>query len=371
MNKAFSIYLDLLRAVAAGLVYLTHSKIAPLVAGTVPGSGYGHSAVIVFFVLSGFVIAWVADTRERVWTDFAASRLARIYSVVLAAVPLTLALDAAGRVLYPALYIYPFDRFFLRTAGSLAMVNEVWFVSMMSFSNLPYWSVAYECWYYLLFGALSFLSGRARWVAVALVLAVMGPKMLLLWPAWGAGVLLYRWRRLADLSPQAGLGLTLLSLVGIVAYHRYGVGNAIGDALAAALGHARFERLAFSGWFIGDWLLAALVFCHFAGMRQLAPHGLPGLLRIEKPVRTLAAYSLTLYLLHQPVLLFWTAAIQGDPQGYGFWWSVTALTALTIAVVGRHTENKRHTLRLALLRALPLLQASARNAASGGRKTHP
>jgi peptidoglycan/LPS O-acetylase OafA/YrhL len=44
---------------------------------------YGRTAVLVFFVLSGFVIAWVTDTREHTLVEYGLSRVARLYSVVI------------------------------------------------------------------------------------------------------------------------------------------------------------------------------------------------------------------------------------------------------------------------------------------------
>ena len=63
MTKALSLYLDALRFGAAFTVFLSHYgkfngglfwQIQP----------YGVTAVIVFFVLSGFVIAWVTEARN-------------------------------------------------------------------------------------------------------------------------------------------------------------------------------------------------------------------------------------------------------------------------------------------------------------------
>ena len=99
--------------------------------------------MIVFFVLSGYVIAYVTATKERDWVSYSASRLSRVYSVAVPAIVLTLLLDALGRQLYPEAYAYPFDRFALRIIGSLLMANETWFVSIISFSNVPYWSICY------------------------------------------------------------------------------------------------------------------------------------------------------------------------------------------------------------------------------------
>jgi peptidoglycan/LPS O-acetylase OafA/YrhL len=69
MNRPFSIYLDLVRFTAARLVYLWHSNMRPLVNDALPASQYGHSSVIVFFVLSGFVIAYVTDKKGKTWPE--------------------------------------------------------------------------------------------------------------------------------------------------------------------------------------------------------------------------------------------------------------------------------------------------------------
>ena len=100
MNKSFSIYLDVVRFTAACLVYLYHSNQRWLTENILPASNFGHSSVIVFFVLSGFVIAFITDTREKTFATYAASRISRVYSVALPAVFLTIALDAVGRHLF-------------------------------------------------------------------------------------------------------------------------------------------------------------------------------------------------------------------------------------------------------------------------------
>ena len=56
----------------------------------------GNDAVMVFFVLSGFVIAYVADKKERTPRDYFVSRFARLYSVVVPALLLTAIADFLG-----------------------------------------------------------------------------------------------------------------------------------------------------------------------------------------------------------------------------------------------------------------------------------
>ena len=101
MRKEFSLYLDLVRFLAAVTVVIYHSNYRELIPASLPIRNAGHSAVIVFFVLSGFVVAYVVDTKERTALEYWSSRLSRIYSVAVPAVILTLILDNIGEQLVP------------------------------------------------------------------------------------------------------------------------------------------------------------------------------------------------------------------------------------------------------------------------------
>ena len=355
MNRPFSVYLDLVRFGAAVLVYLWHSNMRMLVADILPASNYGHSSVIVFFVLSGFVIAYVTDTKEKTWVAYGASRLSRVYSVVLPTLILTPLLDTLGRQLYPPMYDYPYDRFALRLLGCGLMLNESWWVSITFFSNVPYWSIAFEFWYYVVFALAMFLPRGWRAGAVLLACAFVGPKIVLLMPVWWAGVLLYRWRWLQTWGKGLSWALLLLSTAGIVGMHAAGVYEWVAALMRGWLGEQRFTELTFARFAPGDYLLGLLVFVNFAAMRNVAEQIAPLLLAVERPVRWLAGYTFTLYLLHQPLFLFWSAVVRGDPAGHGFWWLGTGLTALSVVAIGAVTEHRREALRRWLQRALQWL----------------
>ncbi|UUZ51421.1 acyltransferase family protein [Massilia sp. B-10] len=85
MDKPFSLYLDLVRFVAAVLVvlshYTSHGMFGP--AARAAYHNLGRESVIVFFVLSGFVIAWTTAEKALTLRQFAVARGARIYSVAL------------------------------------------------------------------------------------------------------------------------------------------------------------------------------------------------------------------------------------------------------------------------------------------------
>lgn len=352
MNRPFSVYLDLVRFTAACLVYLWHSNMRALVTDILPASSYGHSSVIVFFVLSGFVIAYVTDTKERTWVEYGASRLSRVYSVVLPALVLTPLLDAAGRHLLPAMYDYPWDRFALRLIGCGLMMNESWWISITFFSNVPYWSIAFEAWYYVIFALATFVPRGWRFAAVAAACAVVGPKIVLLAPVWWAGVLLYRWSWLQRWSSGFSWAMVVISTIGIVVTHAVGVYEMTADWMRQLVGEARFVELTFARFAFGDYLLGGLVFCHFAAVRNVAGQVQAVLLAVERPIKWLAGYTFTLYLLHQPLFLFWMSVVRGDPAGHGYWWIVTALTALSVVAIGAVTEHRRQGLKRFVQRVL-------------------
>ena len=358
MNRAFSVYLDLIRFGAACLVYLYHSNQRWLVTEKLPLSNFGHSAVIVFFVLSGFVIAYVTATKENEWVTYTASRLSRVYSVVVPTLLVTVALDSIGRQLQPEVYTYPYDHFALRIIGSLLMLNEVWFISITTFSNVPYWSVTYEFWYYAAFGLILFLPGRVALPTALGLLLLIGPKLLLLAPIWYAGVLLYRWQTLKTMSKPLAWLLTVASTAAIIGLHASGVLEKISAGFEARVGAEAFKALTFSKFFIADYFLCALVFCHFAGVRRLAADLHAGLGWVEGPIRWLAGFTFTLYLLHQPLFMFWGSVLRGDPGSLLPWLLVTGLTLCSVMLIGHYTESKRGILKQTLTQWLRLRSRS-------------
>src|SRR5690242_14562169 len=84
ISKAYSLYLDLFRVVAAIVVVGGHAMM-PVFSGGHYLFPFGEDAVEAFFVLSGFVIASVADGRENRFRTFAVARLSRLWSVLIPA----------------------------------------------------------------------------------------------------------------------------------------------------------------------------------------------------------------------------------------------------------------------------------------------
>jgi peptidoglycan/LPS O-acetylase OafA/YrhL/predicted ATP-grasp superfamily ATP-dependent carboligase len=359
MNRSFSIYLDLVRVASALLVVLYHSNLRLLSTDKLPFSNHGHAAVIVFFVLSGYVISHITAARENTPLEYWSSRLSRFYSLALPTVLLTPLLDQAGAAMAPQFYdgATTHGLAWLRILTSLGFLNEVWFLSIMSFSNVPYWSLCYEFWYYVLFAAVSFTAGRKRLLLCGAIVLLLGPKILVLAPVWATGVVLQRWGWLQRVRPLPGAALVLGSWLAYGLFHQYGFTELGSQWLRQMIGERWHHQMAFSKFFLTDYPLALIVACNFVGVRALSAQLATPLRLLEPAIRPLAAYSFTTYILHQPLILFYAALFNADPATPYFYAATMLATFASIFLIGAVTEARRHhwrrAIRAQLLRLMP------------------
>ncbi|MBC8008562.1 MAG: acyltransferase, partial [Burkholderiales bacterium] len=296
ISPTVSLVLDFLRVGSALLVVVYHLPNYGFAADFRGGNSFGHLMVVVFFVLSGYVVA-AAEERERTrgaWA-YAVARVSRIFSVLW---PVLLVVGGIEWVLaHTAGSLRPED-FSRDGAGAryaltAVMANEVWWWSSAPLLMGPAWSLAYEVYYYALYGiACAPWRWRTKGALLGLGLLVIGPKACLLAPAWFLGVALYRWGDAVRPSVAGG-------------WAGIGAGVGLGAwALASGWyfpGYPAEAPLYFSNSWVSD-----LVFAISPGLVIWGASGLvrtPGwLARIEGPIRGLAAVSFTLYLMHRPLL---------------------------------------------------------------------
>lgn len=182
-------------------------------------TGFGHAAVMVFFVMSGFLVG--GKVLECLlennfdWQKYAIDRISRLYSVYVLALLSGGALDWLGYHYFNHFGFY--DQTF---SGRIAVINhdfhQTLSVSIFAVnlgmcqtilgpvfgSNGPLWSLANEFWYYaagpLLFG-LFFL--RAGWklffgaVALALIFWFLPGSILIYGLVWLLGAAVYAMNR--------------------------------------------------------------------------------------------------------------------------------------------------------------------------------
>lgn len=316
MNRGISLHLDLLRFAAALAVVVTHLAYDELSGGMLHyWRLLGNDAVMVFFVLSGFVIAHVAHRKEHGLGDYAASRLARLWSVAVPALIATVLLDQWGKSLDPAAYAqwwYQGDDPLWRAFRALTFTTEVWFSGIRPFSNGPWWSLGYEAFYYAIFAALFYFSGWKRAVLAAALMLAAGPAIMLLFPIWWLGV--WTWRRTQrEALPVRSAALLFFGSIATYALFRAsGAPVFLRGMTAAVLGPEGFPLLRFSDEFLSSYVIGPLVAVHFLGAHGLSAALERWLSPLRKPIVWCAQSTFALYLLHYPLLRFTHAAFQYD-----------------------------------------------------------
>jgi peptidoglycan/LPS O-acetylase OafA/YrhL len=347
MSPTMSGYLDLCRLAAAIAVFLVHANIFQI-GGKLPFiwrlPSIGHDAVIAFFVLSGFVIAYVTDREHSRLRHYAVARVSRLWSVALPALLLTLVADAIGRSLSPARYggasVFSTDLPVWRFAANLLFLNELWFSSVRPFSNLPFWSIGFEFWYYAIFGAWTYLTGRPRHIAVAALCLIAGPKILLLMPVWLMGVVAYRVSKKDRLKTTTSVLLIAASGLAYVLFHYLDLPLKLLALTRERLGPLAYD-LSWSQTFIHAHIVGVLIALHFLGVASLTRN-----CRVRFPgVGYLASFTFALYLCHYPLLYLLGALVdhfQIERYRSAF---VILGVCFVVAIVGSFTERLKNGVR--------------------------
>lgn len=211
--------MDGMRALAAMAVLVSHERnilfLDPTAGLSAPWklfyfvTGFGHQAVMIFFVLSGY---WIAKTVARrgaeggfAWPDYAIDRLSRLWIVLVPALLLGGLLDGVGRYGTAAPLYLGLQGTNSLTVDVGARLSLTAFAGNLAFlqgllvepfgSNGPLWSLAAEFWYYLWFPPLyQLLRGRRPSLAASgLVFVTMLAFRSLLpgFACWLFGALLF------------------------------------------------------------------------------------------------------------------------------------------------------------------------------------
>lgn len=344
LDSNVSYYLDLARISAAFVVVLHHVFEAPFHEGS--WSFPGRPAVMVFFVISGFVIAYSTDGQTD-WRRYAVARLARIYSVAVPALVLS-ALLLLLQDNWPGLPATGVDKPAIRFAVSLLFINQFWNLTVGALTNGPYWSLCYEVWYYVLFGVIVFGRGAGRWIAVVGLLLLVGPRILLLLPIWFLGVATYfMMKRSQPLGPVASRLLFWLCLSLLVwCLWKGSPADALTEHVKQSLTDGYWTL---GGWrvfiggesrFLSDWLLGLLFAGTVLGSRG-AGSASAAVSLWRRSVQACSGYTFSLYLFHVPVLIFAHALFAHLLPKPAVPWVMLALIVLAVALLGRVTEHRK------------------------------
>jgi peptidoglycan/LPS O-acetylase OafA/YrhL len=353
MSKGTSIYLDILRGLAAIGVILAHAGQSFFSQEISWLSINGHDMVVIFFVLSGFVMSHAVGKIGVDWRSYAEARFTRIASVAYPALLVTVICDVIGRSIDSDLYVTVareegywqrmlISTFFLQQSGPLASSPG---------SNAPFWSLAYEVWYYVLLGVWTFVADWKRKVLSVSVVAILaGPKVLVLMPVWVFGLLAHRY----TVSIHSALkysalvfAATGLLIVGVI-LDQWVVWGDKGNWVAVAPWY-------FSGGFFADYQMGLIVAIHLVACEQIMRNIGDGWISIflVKCVRYLADRSFSSYAFHMPILYLISVAVPYDKNNSIEVFLAIALLCGIIVALHWFTEKRRNLWRIPFRMLIP------------------
>jgi peptidoglycan/LPS O-acetylase OafA/YrhL len=340
MTPELSVYLNLLRVFGALEVFVSHFCIWNISCGPFgPLAWFGSDGVVMFFVLSGYVIAFTAHQKDRTLRSYFINRCARIYSVVLPALLLTLALEWIGIRWFPNAYDSVYDHYQIAKLGFylplwLTFSSEFWSLNEPILTNGPFWSLCFEVWFYIFFAIFLFARGSLRIIMIGAVALLVGPKICVLFPLWGLGVLAYQAQRSLTLRPWPARVLLLLSIAAYPLIKAYGVDSMAIEGTNALLNDWPRLHLQMAWQLPGYSLIALCVAGSILGMRFAS---LTQTVRIAYPVGVIASFTFTIYLTHAPLMKFFVTI--GSASLQSVLWPVIA-TLVSVVMIGMCTERR-------------------------------
>jgi peptidoglycan/LPS O-acetylase OafA/YrhL len=370
-----AIHLDALRGLAAFSVMVSHWQgISYISSSNLANSNrffavvyfflsIGHEWVIVFFVMSGYLVGGSVmrsiDNSRWSWRSYLFTRMTRLYVVLLPALLIGGALDWAGSHMAggDAVYSSPTGEHALIRNGVYTLTvpilaaNAVFLQTMTlpgmgdraieAFgSNGPLWSLSNEFWYYILFpvGLLALTNTgssrkRAAFIASFILLSWwMGLRMVVMGIPWLLGALIHYLPHF----PARGARARGLASIGALTLLFGGL----------ALGKAWNSSIA-SDLCVGI-LVAVVIWILVHSATAALPSGYVWL------ARGASQSSYTLYLAHGPILVFMQAYLSpltGAPQwqkllaGLGVLAIMILYAQLLYQLFEKHTDLVRRKLR--------------------------
>ena len=330
-----SVHLDAIRGAAALVVLLGHNRdlyfsslngdrmdASGVANGQTLGAGHapaakaqitiGNEAVMIFFVLSGYLVGGgvIRALRHNTWSwkNYLTKRLTRLWVVLIPALLLGVALDFAGLHLHPppaSIYAGPPQQSVVHDLNEhlrlIVIAGNAIFLQgarvPTAGSNDSLWSLSNEFWYYIAFPAvlLAFKKNQALWLRCIYLLffaaigLLVGKNISILLFIWVLGALVSAIPLRVPRSAAKIAGSTLAIFIPIV---------------FVVVRRVHLPYLA-AQWIVASYF--AVVLYLLLHQTQRAGEGI-----YASAARFFSRISYTLYLVHLPVAIFLCAYIN-DP----------------------------------------------------------
>jgi peptidoglycan/LPS O-acetylase OafA/YrhL len=329
MNKIVSLYLDILRILSAFYVFIYHvgsDKIGNEVVFSTPNFSEtlslsyfsAHYFVIVFFVLSGFLITMSASRPNITIKTFMTARIGRLYSVLLPALLLSF---LVAKILivgnyYPINLVRNNTQIIQRILLNLTFLSQSWNLNATPPLNGPFWSVQYEFMYYLIIASWLLVKNNFKYVLILIIILLSGLKVMLLFPCWLIGSLLYL---LISKKKTLNFGLSVILFFSTLILLFFILSGKLNLPFEKTIGdHDFFGFLLFFSWnykadILFSLIVATNVFAIFGLSKKIEYLNSSSLVnKLHSKIQIMSNCSYTLYLFHLPLLFLFATIIPYD-----------------------------------------------------------
>lgn len=308
-------------------------------------TGFAHQAVVVFFLISGWLVGGSLMNRlgkPQALAHYAIDRFTRLWTVLLPTLLLGLGVGLVMGAAAPGPIDFNPANDFSATAlaGNLLGLQTI---TVPEFGgNYPLWSLAHETWYYIQFPLLllviaggGVLRRAAAAAALILLLATLRDMISLYFAVWLLGAAFSRIRFDCSKTFQA---LLLVVTLALFVYYRLRGSN---DDLVP-------------GSFVQDLICSIPFLLLLASFQQPVDTAAPGYVRANRVAVFFSEFSFSLYVVHIPVVFLMRHLGQQflgrerlDPNAAtDFLWYVVLLVALVLAAYVFYLLFERHTIRI-------------------------
>jgi len=269
-------------------------------------SGFAYLAVMVFFVLSGWLVGGSFLNKmesDRAIQHYAVDRVSRLWVVLVPTFLVALLAGAVVGTIDPARVSFSASDPYSVTAfiGNMFGLQTILVPSFGE--NFPLWSLANETWYYVLFPLLvlvfrggSLVLRAAALLAIGAIVQLITPEIIVYFSIWLLGAGFSR----VKIETGPVLRWALLVLIGGVA------------VLIRLKGENEISTATFP-----QFLVFSLLFALFLSSMQFKRLPSPLLDRLDRIGRFFANFSFTVYVLHVPlifVLVYLSSSLLGIAQ---------------------------------------------------------
>jgi len=308
-------------------------------------TGFAHQAVVVFFLISGWLVGGSLMNRwgkPQAVAHYAIDRFTRLWTVLLPTLLLTLAVGLFIGTATPG----PIDFDPANEFSAASFVGNLFGLQTVTVpdygGNYPLWSLAHETWYYIQFPLLllviaggGVLPRAAAAAALILLLSTLRDMISLYFTLWLLGAAFSRIR--IDCGKLLR-GLLLALTLALFVYYRLRGNN---DDLVP-------------GSFVQDIVCSIPFLLLLATLQQQVDTTAPAYVRANRVAVFFSEFSFSLYVLHIPVIEMmrylgrqYLGRDRLDPGvATDFLWYFTVLGTVIVVSYVFYLLFERHTVRI-------------------------